>query len=94
MKLSSQHDHQAKAWRYAMASMVISALTLPTFFLVLPLLLFPTIGVILAFKAGKHYRRGQRTPSKGVPLLFIMPLGFAILVLCGSLAILSYGYRA
>lgn len=94
MKLYSQHDHQSKAWRYAVASMVISALTVPTFFLVLPLLLFPPIAVILAFKAGKHDRRGRRTPGRGVSLLFLLPLGFAILVVCGCLAALSCCYKA
>lgn len=94
MKLSSQNDHQAKAWRYAIASVACSALAVPTLFLILPIVLFPIIGVILAFKAGKHYRRGQQTPSRGAPLLFILPVGFAILVCGGCLALVANTYRA
>ncbi|MDZ7812636.1 MAG: hypothetical protein U5L74_05755 [Ideonella sp.] len=94
MKLYSPHDHSSKAWRYAVASMVISALTVPTLFLMVTIPLLPAIGMILAFKAGKHDRRGRRIPGRGVSLLFILPLGFAILVFCGCLAVVNYGYKA
>ncbi len=94
MTTDTQRAHQTKAWRYAIASVVCSAFAVPLFFLILPIALFPAIGVILGLMAGDQYLRSQPNPRIWVLLLLCLPFCFAALVCWAGFSLVVGSYRA
>lgn len=89
-----QRQHQTKAWVYAIASVGCSALAVPLFFLILPIVLFPAVGSVLCFMSGHHYLLSQPSPRWWVVLLLCLPLCFAGLVCWAGFTLVVGNYRA
>ncbi|MQA20215.1 hypothetical protein [Rugamonas rivuli] len=78
----------------AVLSLVLTALSVLTFWLVVPLFVLPPLAFFLGYKAYKA-RRAKLVPAgRFGQLLSVLPMALAVAAFCLELYVMNVGYRA
>ena len=77
----------------AVTSIILSALTVPTLFLMITVFIFPGIAFFVGLAA---FIKAQRNPaiSFGVKMLTVAAIGVSIATFMGCIYVINTGYRA